>query len=379
MNLALRIRKILPYSIYKLLEMIQLYKTYYLATLIGGLKFRKFFGKDNKKLYPTMLIIGSTTRCNLNCTICDRHSFKVEDLKLYNLKKIESLIRGAEDINLTGYGEPLLNAEIDSIIEYIYSVNNRKNIISLVTNGTRLTEKFGALLSGRINNITISLNAATEETYRRDMKNAKLQDVLENITEFLSVLDDDSKNRIILSFVAHADNFKEIPDFIDLAFGLGVKKVRVGQFAIFREEDIRLSLLNVRGEYNRYIDLALKRANKSNIILYANKFDSPFNHNISKHVCFFPFKQLIINPDGSIDGPCCCGRFDFGNVFQEDFDNIWFGQNYMKMRKKRYLPTCITCRDFASFDSLEAHFCHEFLIPNRKKLSSLLKDGKGMG
>ena len=365
LNLALFCRKYLPYEIYKTLEVANTYLQYSYQNLKGKIFTNLYLHKNNKKLYPSLIILGPTTKCNLDCVICDRTNTNHSELKLENLLKIKNVLECACDINLTGYGESLLNKNLKQIIEYIFSINKRNNLISMVTNGTLLTKEFGTLLNGRINSITISLNAATEDTYRKDMKNAKLGKVLSNIKEFMSALDEDSRSRILLSFVAHSRNYQEIPDFLDLAHELGISKVRIGHFAIFRENDIHLSLLNVKSDYNKYIDLAIKKAIKHNIIFYESKFNSIVNHSYNKILCFFPYSQLILNPDGTIDGPCCCGEFCYGNVFEEDFENIWFGNEYKKIRKKKHLPTCNPCRDFASFDSLEAHFCHDFLMKNR--------------
>lgn len=365
LDLALLSRKYLPYELHKTLEVANTYLQYSYLNLRGRIFTHLYYGKNNKKLYPSLIILGSTTKCNLNCVICDRANTLPIDLELENVRKIKKVLENACDINLTGYGEPLLNKNLKPIIEYIYSINNRTNLISIVTNGTLLNEEFGALVNGRINNITISLNAATEDTYKRDMKNAKLSNVIGKIKNFMSTLDEDSRSRILLSFVAHSQNYSEIPNFLDLAHEIGISKVRIGQFAIFRKEDIHLSLLNVKDEYNKYIDLAIKKAIAHNIVLYERKFHSYVNHNYNKILCFFPYSQLILNPDGSIDGPCCCGEFCYGNVFEEDFESIWFGKGYKKIRKHKHLPTCNPCRDFASFESLEAHFCHGFLINNR--------------
>jgi len=374
---AVTFRKYLPDQLYRFLEVFYYYFSH--AIILAKYKFltRNYLNKDNKKLYPKFLILPPTTKCNLSCAFCDRKNVPASDLTVENVKKIKEVIEQVENINLTGFGESLLNKEYPDILRYIFSINKTKRILTMVTNGTRLTREFGELVNDRLNAIDISVNAATEETYLRDMKYSRLHIVIDNIKNFMSALDEESKGRVTMIFVAHSKNYTEMPDFIDLAHSIGVKRVRISYVMAYDLEHVPLSLLNVKKEYNRYLDLAIKRAIKHNIFLYDKKFGAWANHTYLKSMCTAPYTDLDVQgTSGSVNGPCCCGEFHPINIFENDFEEFWFGKAYQKLRKKRYLPCCKNCRAAASFDSLEAHFEHIFLKKNRQKILEMINTAK---
>ena len=367
------LRRYLPDELYRFLEVFYTYVINTLVILKYKIFSKMYLNKDNKKLYPSQLVIAPTTRCNLNCAICDRTNVTPVDLTVENLRNIEEVIKHASDINLTGFGESLLNRNFEDILKYIFSVNKTQRIVTMVTNGTLLSRDFGLLVNDRLSAIDISINAATPETYRRDMKNADLNQVLENVREFMSALDNDSRNRVSLIFVAHAKNYQEMPAFIDLVKEMGIKRVRISHFIAHDLESVPLSLLNVKEDYNRCLDLAIEKAIKHNIFLYDRKFNVLANCNYPKWICLSPYTQLVIqDPDGSVNGPCCCGEFRSVNVFENDFESFWFGEVYRKLRERKYLPCCKKCRAFHSFDSIDAHFDHLFFDKNRDEIVEII-------
>ena len=125
--------------------------------------------------YPKQLTVAMTDRCNLKCFICTREEFegqigsKGNNLALENLYKMEPALREAEIIQLTGFGETFLHPDLGEALDYIYSINQREDLIYFVSNGTLLTRAWGEKLDKRLNNLAISLNAARPDTYKRDM------------------------------------------------------------------------------------------------------------------------------------------------------------------------------------------------------------------
>ncbi|NMB92560.1 MAG: hypothetical protein GYA31_03000, partial [Parcubacteria group bacterium] len=69
-----------------------------------------------------------------------------------------------------------------------------------------------------------------------------------------------------------------------------------------------------------------------------------------KTFCGWPFFGIFITVDGFIT-PCCIRMnpevFNFGNIYQDDFNTIWNGEKYKKFRKSmiRNLPNniCDNC------------------------------------
>ena len=131
------------------------------------------------------------------------------------------------------------------IYHCIYSLKNER-CVQITTNGTQLSAEFGTLLAGKIHRLTISLNAATPETYNRDMKFGNFASTIDNIKAFAGEIDEFDKNHISLHFVAHTGNFREIPQFVVLAKELGIPAVSIGIFLAATRDDCDLILLHVK-------------------------------------------------------------------------------------------------------------------------------------
>ena len=177
-------KRVLPPSAYSLA------KRYYESSSPCRLFLSLPYGLLPKYQYPRRLTISLTTRCNLQCFICRREGFKGEHLEFENIYKLEKAIKYARTINLTGWGEPLLYPRFEDVLDYIYSLNRKKNLIQLTTNGTKLSEYVAELLEGRLESLTISLNAATAETYNKQMRYGDFEKTLAAIRRFLSRLEE---------------------------------------------------------------------------------------------------------------------------------------------------------------------------------------------
>ena len=99
-----------------------------------------------KKLY-----IEPTTKCNLNCKMCFRHTWFDEpicDLSLEDYCHVlATMPKSVETIFFGGMGEPLFHKDI---LEMIRLAAETGREVELLTNGTLLTEKMihGILESG---------------------------------------------------------------------------------------------------------------------------------------------------------------------------------------------------------------------------------------
>jgi len=354
-------KKVLPsraYSrlktIYSQLEPRRLYLAYPIS----------IFGRYPAFAYPKLLSIFLTTRCNLRCFICRPEGFKGSDLDLASLHTIEKAVRHAETIELTGWGEPLVYPAFEEVLAYLYSINTRRNLIQLTTNGTRLSAKVAKLLSGRLKLLTISLNAATPETYFKFMRHDFAQ-VISRIDEFMSALPKKDRCKVKLHFVAHKETYHEVPAFIELAHTLGIPTVSIGHFFTAKREHIPYTLLTVKEEYNKAVSHAQTIGAELDIEVIARKFfeeEEKYFYNPDRD-CLDPYNSMYIDIDGNVS-PCCFAPTVFmGNVHKDGLEKVWFGDGYRKLRKKKYLPACRSCAPYIPLDDHNAH------------INSLLKDG----
>lgn len=304
-------------------------------------------------LYPDFLAIFLTTRCNLRCFICRRENFKGEDLEFENIYKLKNAITHASIIDLTGWGECLIYPRFEEVLKYIYSLNTRRDLISITTNGTRLSGKTAKLLSGHLNRLVISLNAATEDTYNRDMHYGDFEKTINSIKEFMSVLDIADRRKVSLHLVAHTGNFREIPQFVMLAKKLGISGVSLGAYLVGITEHKPYSLLNVKDEYYQVIGEARKIGSELGVQVQGRRFYEEAAANLDG--CFEPLNSCYIGVDGQVSPCCYAGSYRIGKVYDEGFESVWFGKAFNELRRIRYLPACRECTPFILFDDPRAH------------------------
>lgn len=354
MNIIKRtIKKILPSFVMNIIKRFKYKKLLHFPIVIPII---------NRYLYPDFLAISLTTKCNLRCFFCRTENTKTDTVDFNNIIKLEKAIKYSKIISLSGWGEPLVYPKFKDVLAFIYKVKKNAKL-QLTTNGTLLSKEYAYLLAGHISSLLISINAAKEETYNRDMKGGYFKKTISRIREFMSVLDEKDKLNVKFHFVAHTKNFREIPDFIILVKKIGGSNVSIGHYVISNKDHLNYMLLNVKKEYNDVISKSKLIAKKEGIKLSAKEFYSEKPRDVC--LCDSPYRECYILTSG--DGAPCCysGNHFMGNVYKDSFESVWFGEEFIKLRKERYLPACKICTPFLSFDSKEAHLS-VFFDKNKK-------------
>ena len=303
--------------------------------------------------YPKYLALSLTTRCNLRCTICDRKGFQTTDMDYKNIFNLRNAIKYAQMIDLTGWGEAILYPQYADVVKYIFSINNRKKIISQTTNGA-LSDKYGALLKGRLRRLVISLNAATPETYNREMRGGNFDKTISSVKSLLSKLTNEDRKVTKLHFVAHINNYKEMPLFVELAKTLNISQVSFGQYMSNGPDTEQNTLPNIKSQYNYILKKVDEASKKFGVEVFYRRFGEHIG--ISPDGCMFPYEWCFILPNGDMTPCCYLGDVTMGNVYKNSFESVWLGEKIQKLRERRYLPSCTTCAPFHSFDNPQSHF-----------------------
>lgn len=160
--------------------------------------------------------------CNVACTICRDKIYCNEEKRTEFLNsKIDDvflpLLEGVEIVNFTGTGDPFASKHDR---EFIKRINQKYPNIryDFHTNGILCSkdnlEKMGVI--DKLSTIQISLHSATEDTYNKIVKFGNWKLLNKNL-EFLSHLIEQKKlNELQLNFVVLSENYKDIPEFIQL-------------------------------------------------------------------------------------------------------------------------------------------------------------------
>jgi MoaA/NifB/PqqE/SkfB family radical SAM enzyme len=310
--------------------------------------------------YPPVISIALNSHCNAACFFCRDADYKGTSIEFSEIRKLESAIRNARVIDLTGWGEPFLYPRLQEIVEYILSVNSdTPHLVQFTTNGTLLSKRWGEMLSGKLHRLVISMNAATPDTYAVQMlyknKHFTLERTIENIREFMGELTPLDRGRILLHMVANTGNFREISSLMVLAKELGVSTVNVGNYICADAEHMSKTLWHVKEEYNAEVARARKLSTEIGVGIHARTFFSDEKKLMGAESCTAPFEQFFIEMQGTT-APCCfMGKERMGNVYEEGFEAVWFSDLMNKLRAERFLPPCKVCTIFTPFDSKPAH------------------------
>jgi MoaA/NifB/PqqE/SkfB family radical SAM enzyme len=309
--------------------------------------------------YPAFLSTHLNENCNATCFFCRDEDFKGWSLDFDKLHKIDSALRMARVIELTGWGEPFSYPRLPEVIDKCLSLNSSPNLFSFTTNGSILSARWGHKLSGKLHRLCISINAATPDTYAAQMryknKRFTFDYVVGRIRDFVSVLAEWDRSKLALHMVANTDNFREMPALIELAADLRIPSVTIGNYMCANESFRDKTLLRVREEYNEVLAASVTIANSHNIALHARKFFTAEVTTRAQDTCLAPFERLYAEVPGDITPCCFMGAHRMGNIYESGVEAVWFSDQMQKLRRKRYLPACQICTLYNPFDDEISH------------------------
>jgi len=178
--------------------------------------------KDYKK-GPKEIKISYDKECNYKCITC-RDEIIVnspEMTEVYNnvyLPKVLKAVNNADILTLAGSGDPFYSKHSRHLIKEIMKV--RPNIkIRINSNGYFLNEEMLTELGiqNNILGVIVSVDAASRETYKRILRTDAFDRVIKNL-ELMSEWKKQGKIEwIVINFVIHLINYKEMPEFVKLA------------------------------------------------------------------------------------------------------------------------------------------------------------------
>jgi radical SAM protein with 4Fe4S-binding SPASM domain len=306
---------------------------------------------------PHVLYIETTNRCNSLCPICPR-TFDLRerdaDLSYDQFVTILDRIPSATRLVLHGIGEPLMNRDLPRMVA---EARRRRLHVLFNSNLVLLRRAVAeALVEAGLNEIRVSMDAATPATYARIRGIDKLPQVTAMIRLLLSVRTrlGAANPHVSLWFVAMRENIAELPRFVELAADLGVTEVHIqrmtflldghpARYLAVQEQSLSRTQSQQQAEA---IAVAMERAAALGITLSGAGetdpattvhpdlvADQPWSN------CFRPWTTTYVTALGTIY-PCCVAPFatndhrsiELGNIFAAPFAEIWNGERYQHFR-----------------------------------------------
>jgi radical SAM protein with 4Fe4S-binding SPASM domain len=271
--------------------------------------------------FPFALDIESTNACNLDCFFCPRKEAE-KGIGLMNFSLFERIVAECAErgpirkIGLHKDGEPLAHPRIVDMVRCIRD-RNAARTVSFTSNGILMKpEKARQLIDAGLNDVSFSIDAVGEETYRETKGRDKLRLVEENVRHFLAVKPPEVK--VTVKFIRMRENEEEEERF-------------KGRWA-----DSGADIL-----ITEYHDWSGSVRNSSLLPVLQP----------SSYACENPFYALAVNWDGKVS--ICCVDWDsqavVGDANRETIHSIWHSEALRRVREihlegqAHAMGPCATC------------------------------------
>jgi MoaA/NifB/PqqE/SkfB family radical SAM enzyme len=302
---------------------------------------------------PAVLYLETTNRCDSLCRTCVRTFRSLEppkDLTLAELVKIVAQFPRLDRVILHGIGEPLLNPELLPMIRHL---KGQGAAVVFNSDAIGLTEKKRrALIESGLDELRVSLDAATPETYRAIRGVPRFDRVVENVAALAALKKrlGAATPKISLWFTVMKRNVGELPDFIRLAAKMGAAHVNV-QRLVHYGEGLAVQEQSLYGSLTALEEVMLAEATRlaqdSGIDLSASGATTPPESLTPRERerpwsgCQRPWSLSYITANGNVL-PCCISPWTakdypgliLGNALAEPFAAIWNGERYQRFRAR---------------------------------------------
>ena len=206
-------------------------------------------------------------------------------------------------IRYTSNGEPLVHPKSYEILQYAVDKSGTK--VTLTTNGTLLKEKkMKKLLSTGLHMIDISIDAYSNEIYKKVRVGGDLDVTKKNVLRLLELNDEvGHKTKIIVSFVEQKENSHEIERFKEFWQKQSVDEV-----------------------------LIRKLHTNSGSVIKEN--DSQLNKNESRRACLYPWERVVLTAKGTLN---FCptdwyGKSEVSDFAKTSIREVWKNNFYNDLR-----------------------------------------------
>ncbi|TAI64481.1 radical SAM protein [Bradyrhizobium sp. Leo170] len=304
---------------------------------------------------PVCLYLEVTNRCNLLCTTCPRTYEELEppadmnwDLFTSIVDQVPTLARAV----LHGVGEPMLVPNLPRMVRYL---KDRGIYVLFNTNGTVLSERNGrALIDAELDELRVSLDASNRESFKAIRGRDYFGRIIRNVRAFRELQEREGHTRpqVSLWLTGLKETVEELPAFVKVAAGIGVKEVYLQRLVFFTEAAIgkarpdqalfeRLTqeeavYLKQAEELARSLGITFSAsgaASEPGLSLKGSGNGSPWSP------CRRPWSLMYFTANGRVL-PCCIAPFSqhgydnytLGHARQQSLREIWNGPAYRDFR-----------------------------------------------
>lgn len=316
-------------------------RLYHAAGLFASFWRARLTGRPVLRFLPVSVGIEPTTSCNLRCPECPSglRSFTRPTGRIdpgFFREIIDQLHPHVGYLTFYFQGEPYLHPDFLTMTRY---AADRKIYTVTSTNAHYLTpDNARATVSSGLRELIISMDGTTQQSYEKYRIGGNLEHVLEGTRRLIG---EKKKTRspwprVIIQFVVFRHNEREIDRVKELAIALGVDEIRLKSAQVYDFEN-GSDLIPEAGRYARYTK------GRGGTWQIKNPY---LNH------CWKMWHSCVITWDGRVV-PCCFDKdasHVMGNLNQESFRDIWFGERYRAFRASLFrsradIDICRNCTE----------------------------------
>jgi radical SAM protein with 4Fe4S-binding SPASM domain len=299
-----------------------------------------------------MVVIETTTHCNLSCAGCVRTVLHREgdwDNQHITVDKFRRLIADLPPAGVLvpqGIGEPTMHPQIVELIK-IASDARKFDQIEINTNAlVRSADWYKQLFDAGLTDLTVSVDSLSGSVIERVRKGTEPLKLERLLKEFAVLF----PGRIGVRITVSKWNYEELP-------GLLKKLNDIGEFRVWIHPFFDMG--NGEG--------ILGSKNRNDLSIDAYKFRGQFSRlNItvyqmepSENICMSPWRHAVIRVDGEVK-PCCnimYDEIDLGNVFEGSFGAVWQSARMEEFRRYflKKSPSCCKKCPFYIYRNPEDH------------------------
>lgn len=310
---------------------------------------------------PLFLQVEPTILCNLECKFCI-NPYLPRARATLTLEKFQEILRQTPHVtklSLVGIGESFMNKDLWQLIRYAKSQGIE---IGTTSNGTTLNDRIlHEIVDSGLDWLNFSLDGATKATYEMMRPGAVFEQVLANIRKVVAAVGERERPALAIWFLASRDNIHELPMMVPRVKGLGIRRLRTQGVHYWGHEDWRegAKRANDIPDLLETLRSIARQAREEGLEFQALNFPDP----AAPRGCKWPWRGSYITADGYVT-PCCENgsdpdKINFGNVFQQPYEEIWNSAAYRQFRRELRSTTsrpkiCVDCPSYHKTVSLES-------------------------
>lgn len=316
---------------------------------------------------PPMLMIEISSLCNLRCFMCAKTLGRVGTapdrlIDMEVVARLEEVFPHLDYVDLSGvWGEALIKPDL--YLRILGMLKRHGVVVRTISNGTLITrETASEMVRLGLDILSISVDAARPETYRRVRGGAELGEVISGL-RFLR--EEKARQgrpgpRIDFLVLGMRDTIEELPDVVRLAAAHGASRVVLQEMVDFEEVKGQSLAWGHRELGKAWYEKAAAAARGTGVelsLLPPDQFEPPClaeGHKEAKDGrrsaplknCFLPWEMAVVTTGGEVI-PCCAMFTSMGNVRETGFADVWRGEAYRGLRRAllegRPPQTCVIC------------------------------------